>query len=208
MTDNRLRELISAYIAENYEPPARRLRLSKAAANRTDKVAPAAMAMREPEENASPLSADETVFEGKNYSLRDAEAADAGRLAEPRKNAGSLADALKIIDESFSEMLLRKIDESGMTDSECYRRARVDRRLFSKIRSNKNYRPGKPTAIAFALALRLSPAETAELLMKAGFALSPSSKADLIVKFFIERGVFDLDVINDALFDFDQQTIG
>ena len=118
--------------------------------------------------------------------------------------APSLQDALGQIDESFSEMLLRKIDEKHLTDAQCYKKAQIDRKLFSKIRSQRDYRPSKPTAISFALALELSLTETHDLLLKAGYALSHSNKADIIVEYFIIHGIYDKFLVNEALYEFDQ----
>lgn len=126
----------------------------------------------------------------------------------PQTVYADLNDRLGTLDESFQETLLRLIDERGMKDSTCYKRAGVDRKLFSKIRINPHYRPSKPTAVAFAIALELDLNGTADLLRKAGYALSHSSKFDVIVEYFIINRRYSLLELNEALYEFDQPLIG
>ena len=122
--------------------------------------------------------------------------------------ASGLDEALAHLDAGFSETLLKLIDRSGKKDAEVYRKANVDRRLFSKIRNNPDYKPSKPTAVAFAIALELSLPETRDLIARAGYALSPSSKFDVIIEYFIMQRDYDIFKINEALFAFDQSLLG
>ena len=123
-------------------------------------------------------------------------------------NPETLEDALKMIDESFVQMVLRKIKEKGMKNADCYKKANIDKKLFSKIVNTPGYKLKKTTALALAVALELSLEETKELLMKAGLALSHSDKFDIIVEFFIMHGRYDIFEINEMLYDFDQALLG
>lgn len=124
------------------------------------------------------------------------------------KDAKDLEELIGELGETFHEMLFRKIRESGLSETDVYKRANIDRKFFSKIRSNPAYHPRKGIVLALAFALKLDLEETAEFLAKAEYALSPGSKGDLIVKYCIEKNIYDLDSVNCMLYKFDQPLLG
>ena len=181
---------LDQFLQRHFEPP----------------VFAAPMAMSAPKPEPSKKRRFVSLFHPKEESAKcEQEAVYASpSLGEPL----SLEELLGQIDESFSEMVKRKIAELGITNAECYKRANIDKKLFSKINNDPHYHPKKPTAVALAVALRLDMDETRELLSKAGFALSRSDKFDIIIEYFISTRNYDIFEINDALFDYDQPLLG
>lgn len=148
----------------------------------------------------------ESVRMYEEASVCDAQAAEMPDDAPCRDNE-SLSSWLDQVDEPFSTTLLALIDRKGLEDVEVYKRAHMSRQLFSRIRSDALYRPAKKTVLALAIAMELSLTEMRDLLERAGFALSRSSKRDLIVEYFVANGIYDLFAINNALYEFDQPLI-
>lgn len=141
-------------------------------------------------------------------SLAEAESHVCGSLPKVKTLPESLEDLVDNLDEPFSVTLLKLIDSKGKTDVEVYKKANIDRKLFSKIRTGKGYTPKKPTILALAVALELSLDETDDLLERAGYALSHASKFDVIVEYFIINGKYNIFEINEVLFKYDQPLLG
>jgi len=142
-------------------------------------------------------------YEGAEPDLAEEMAEESIR---PKKK--SLDDVLEHLDESFSERLLRLIDERGLKDPEVYKKANVSKQTFSKIRNESHYNPTKQTVLAFAIALKLNLDETKDLLLKSGYALSRSSRFDVIISYFIESKNYNIFEINEVLFAYDENLLG
>ena len=148
-----------------------------------------------------------------NVTLKNDFTNESENVTKSGENLGSdnkvtLDQLMNDIGDSFQDKLFSYIDESGMTDVEVYKKANIDRKLFSKIRSNPMYHPRKQTVLALAIALQLNIEQTVDLLTSAEYALSPGSKGDLIVKYFIEHEIFDIMTINFALDEYGQPILG
>jgi len=157
--------------------------------------------------------AEEIIEYGKSESSKSESSKSESSKSEAsksdfRKDKRNLEDSVKGLDESFATMLLRLIDEKGFRDVIVYKRANVDRRLFSKIRKDDGYNPSKRTAIAFCIALELNLDQSKDLLKKAGYALSDSNKFDVIIQYFIQEKDYDIYTINEVLFKFEEKLLG
>ena len=218
--DPQLLEAVKAYIDAHFEPevqasmvrPAEDVSFDLDAAKESVPMGFAPLSAEEDEELFDDVSVEQKkYFINHSYSAKKA----SYKMSElsPAYGAGSavpkdLDDVIRHMDAGFSETLLKLIDLSGEKDSTIYKRANVDRRLFSKIRSNPDYKPSKATALAFAIALKLNVKETNDLIGRAGYVLSRSSKADLIAEFFINNKDYDIVRLNEVLYACDQPLLG
>lgn len=215
--EQEIREYIDdEYVAQSPHVRRRGAELEREARWAAGAAAPAAA---KPEAPAAESAARKVDFFASSFMGDDAEESvpdgvvfRACSAAAPAPAAGAapteLEDLLEHLDVGFSGTLLALIDQRGLADAEVYHRANLSRQLFSKIRSNPAYRPTKPTAVALAMALELDVPATQDLLSRAGLTLSRTSKFDVIVRFFLERGIYDIYQLNEALFAYDQPLVG
>ena len=203
MADQRLIDEVGKYIDKYYEPEKDDLKMDKEMISIFDKITKfrkkraeeKALQKEQIEDN---IKTEDVVSEEFDISTMQKTKIQKGMSStmSVNRNIDNLMDQLE---ETFSQRLLRMIDERGMTDSEAYTKAYVDRRHFSKIRKDVNYVPNKKTVLAFTIALELSLDEAKDLLASAGFALSRSSKTDIIVAYFLQNKIYDMFEINDVL---------
>lgn len=207
MADSKLLEKVGKYIDQYYEPARDDIKLDKEILFIFDKISnfrKRRVQKKKEAEDAQSLQ---------NLDEADVEHIDLSKMKETRIERGmsstkainrNIDDLMGQMEETFSQRLLRMIDEREMTDVEAYTKAYVDRRHFSKIRKDVNYAPNKKTVLAFTIALELSLDEAKDLLRSAGFALSRSSKTDIIVAYFLQNKIYDMFEINDVLYAYGQ----
>ena len=197
---DRIREELDTYLASNFYIPVNEQKDSWAGEIPQKEASSYVMGKFL---NIMKLNEDEDFFEDDEY----AEGVGLPKFSKKGLKCKELDVILEQKKESFSEMLLRIIDEKGLKDSDVYKRANIDRRLFSRLRSDVNYTPSKKTAIAFCLALQMELEEARALLATAGYALSPSSRFDLIIMYLIENCEYNIHFVNLVLDDYGEGTL-
>lgn len=203
MADQTLIDEVGKYIDKYYEPAKDDIKMDKEMKSIFDRIT----SLRKKRAEKKALQ-DQQILENSQIEESAPEEFDVSTMQKTKLKKGmsstmsvnrNIDNLMNQLEETFSQRLLRMIDERGMTDSEAYTRAYVDRRHFSKIRKDVNYVPNKKTVLAFTIALELSLDEAKDLLASAGFALSRSSKTDIIVAYFLQNKIYDMFEINDVL---------
>ena len=207
MADQKLIDEVGKYIDKYYEPTRDDIKLDKEMMSIFDRIT--RFRKKRAEEKALQEEIQEESSKPEKFDVSTMQKTKIKKgmssTMSVNRNIDNLMDQLE---ETFSQRLLRMIDERGMTDSEAYTKAYVDRRHFSKIRKDVNYVPNKKTVLAFTIALELSLDEAKDLLGSAGFALSRSSKTDIIVAYFLQNKIYDMFEINDVLDAYGQPVFG
>lgn len=210
MADKKLIEEVGKYIDKYYEPRTDDIKMDKEMKSIFDKITD--FRKKRKQQKNQELPSDEYTTD--HYITKAFDESCMKEIKITKEFSQTMATNRNIIDlmnqmeETFSQRLLRMIDERGMTDSEAYTKANIDRRHFSKIRKDMNYTPNKKTVLAFTIALELSLDEAKDLLGSAGYALSRSSKTDIIVAYFLQNKIYDMFEINDVLYAYGQPIFG
>ena len=203
MADQKLIDEVGKYIDKYYEPAKDDIKMDKEMKSIFDRIT----SFRKKKTEKKSMQ-DQQILENSQIEELAPEEFDVSTMQKTKLKKGmsstmsvsrNIDNLMNQLEETFSQRLLRMIDERGMTDSEAYTKAYVDRRHFSKIRKDVNYVPNKKTVLAFTIALELSLDEAKDLLASAGFALSRSSKTDIIVAYFLQNKIYDMFEINDVL---------
>ena len=209
MANKELIEEVGKYIDKYYEPGTDDIKMDKEMKSIFDKITDFRQRRKEQKKQEAPADYKIDMSAPAEFDVGSMKKKKITKeMSQTMATNRNIDDLMNQMEETFSERLLRLIDERGMTDSEAYTKANVDRRHFSKIRKDVNYAPNKKTVLAFTIAVELSLDEAKDLLRSAGFALSRSSKTDIIVAYFLQNKIYDMFEINDVLYAYGQPIFG
>lgn len=209
MANTKLIEEVGRYIDKYYEPQKDDIKMDEEMKSIFDKIADLRIKIKNRKNQELLEECDRNQYAPEEFDVSSMKKTKITReMSQTMATNRNIADLMSQMEETFSQRLLRMIDERGMTDSEAYTKANIDRRHFSKIRKDINYAPNKKTVLAFTIALELSLDEAKDLLGSAGYALSRSSKVDIIVAYFLQNKIYDMFEINDVLYAYGQPTFG
>ena len=207
MADQKLIDEVGKYIDKYYEPVKDDIKIDKEMLSIFDRIT--RFRKKRAEEKALQEEFQEESSKPEEFDVSTMQKTKIKKgMSSTMSVNRNIDNLMNQLEETFSQRLLRMIDERGMTDSEAYTKAYVDRRHFSKIRKDVNYVPNKKTVLAFTIALELSLDEAKDLLGSAGFALSRSSKTDIIVAYFLQNKIYDMFEINEVLDAYGQPIFG